>query len=193
MCRVEALECADLVALARQGLALDGVADPRDVGLQVSVIAHRKIVRFAYDAPFTYGRRGARWYESNHALARLLSVALGTTLHAYVFDPEDMEMVTGYGNGRKVGGEHLRYVDAEWGEDVDDDQFERMKDRWPLGHLSYVFGVSREELLKLPRAQSLLLPLDGTESMAHFTRRFDELLTPFHARPFLSAGNAGAR
>lgn len=185
---MEALECADLAALARQALALDGV-DSRDVGLLVSVIAHRKIVRFAFDAPFTYGRKGARWYETHHAMARMLSVALGTTLHAYVFDPEELEAVTGYGNGRKVGGEQLRYIDAEWGDDdLDDDQFERMKDRWPLGHLAYVFGVSRDELLRLPRAQSLLLPLDGSESMEQFSRRFDELLTPFRALPFLSTG-----
>jgi hypothetical protein len=189
LCRVEALECADLAALARQALALEGVQDCRDVGLQVSVIPRRKIVRFAYDAPFTYGRKGARWYESHHALARLLSVALGTTLHAYVFDPEELELVTGYGNGRKVGGESLRYSDAEWDEaELDDDAFEKMKERWPLGHLAYVFGITRDEMLKLPRAQSLLLSLDGRETMEHFSRRFEELLTPFRALPLMSTG-----
>lgn len=182
---MEALECADLASLARQALQLDGCEDPEDVGLQISVIPRRKIVRFAYDGPFTYGRKGARWYEHHHTLARLLSIALSTTIHAYVFDPEELELVSGYGNGRKVGGERLAYEEAEWPEgeeaDLDDAAFEKMKDRWPLGHLAYVFGVSRAELLKLPRAQSLLLKLDGTEKMDGLRRKFDELITPFRA------------
>ncbi len=165
LCRVEGLEFADLAALGRQALAIDGLGTAVDCGLQVSAIPRRKVVRFAFDAPFAYGRRGADWYRTHHALARLLSVSLGATLHAYVFDPEEGESVTGYGAGRRVGGEALRYDDAELPEDadgeLDDRAFEKMKERWPLGHLAYVFGVTRGELLALPRAETLLLPLGG--------------------------------
>jgi len=163
---VEGLEFADLAALGRQALALDGMGTGLDCGLQVSAIPRRKVVRFAYDAPFAYGRRGVAWYRNHHALARLLSVSLGTTVHAYAFDPDEGEAVIGYGNGRKVGGEALRCADAELPEEsdgeLDEAAFQKMKERWPLGHLAYVFGITRAELLALPRAETLLLPLGGS-------------------------------
>ena len=169
---------------------MDGIQECAGVSLHVTVIPKRKVVRFAFEAPFTVGSSGVHWYEKNHALARLLSVTLGTTMHAYVFDPDNFEQVTGYGNGRRVGGELLRYEEAEWDDDdeLDDESFEKLKERWPLGHLAYVFGIPRALMLNLPRAQSLLLPLDGRESMDHFARRFDELLSPFRALSLQSTG-----
>jgi hypothetical protein len=162
---VEGLEFADLAALGRQALALDGMGTGLDCGLQVSAIPRHKVVRFAFDAPFAYGRRGVAWYRAHHALARLLSVSLATTVHAYAFDPDEGECVVGYGNGRKVGGESLRCEEAELPEEADGEldeaAFQRMKERWPMGHLAYVFGVTRAELLALPRAETLLLPLGG--------------------------------
>jgi hypothetical protein len=51
--------------------------------------------------------------------------------------------VLAYGNGRKVGGEVLRYVDVELPDDEDDAAtFERLRAKWPLGHLGRVLGVS---------------------------------------------------
>jgi hypothetical protein len=133
-------------------------------GLLVSVSRRRKVVRLAYDAPHTYGRRGAHWYATHHALARTLSRVTGATVHAYVFDPEEAEEVIGWGNGRRVGGERVVYEDVELpeprGGETEEQAFERLKSRWPLGHLAYVFGLERDELLRLPRAQAVLLPLE---------------------------------
>src|SRR5205814_1142513 len=78
--------------------------------------------RFA--APHSYGRAGARWYMSHHAFARRLSQHLASAVHAYVFDSDDLELVVSYGNGRHVGGETLRYEDAELPEDAIDDDDE---------------------------------------------------------------------
>jgi hypothetical protein len=162
LCRVEALDAPHVVTLARRALCLDGIDDPAEVSLLISALPHRKIVRLAYDAPFTYGRRGAHWYERNHSLARLLSRELGAVVHAYVFDPEEMEQVVSYGQGIRVGGERLYLEDVELTEEEaeDDLAFERLKERWPLGHLAHVYGVGREELLRMPRcAEGALLDL----------------------------------
>ena len=49
-------------------------------------------------------------------------------------------------------------------EDVDDAAFTRMQERWPVGHLAYVFGLSRKELLRLPLATpGQVLALEGSE------------------------------
>jgi hypothetical protein len=132
--------------------------------LLVSVSRRRKVVRLAYDAPHTYGRKGAHWYASRHAFARNLSRMTGATVHAYVFDPDQYEEVISWGNGRRVGGERVEYEDVELPEpragETEEQAFERLKSRWPLGHLAYVFGLARDELLRLPRAQAVLLPLE---------------------------------
>ncbi len=163
LCRLDSIDPALLVEVARRALPLDGVDDFSDVSLLVSAIPRRKIVRLAFDAPFTYGRRGAHWYEKHHALARLASRELGTVVHAYVFDADEMEQATSYGNGTCVGGERLYIEDFEPPDDEeleDDDAFEKLKDRWPLGHLAHVYGVSRAELIRMPRqAQGALLDL----------------------------------
>jgi len=158
LCRLESLEGGDLPRLARASLEEDG--QPVDgVGLLVSVV--RKVVRLAYDAPHTYGRRGAQWYGTHHALAARLSTALGVTVHAYVFDPEELEQVVTYGAGRRVGGETLRYEDVEADEEaLSDEGFEKLRERWPMGHLGRLLGLPRAELLRLPYARSVLLPLD---------------------------------
>ncbi|WP_223756394.1 hypothetical protein [Myxococcus sp. RHSTA-1-4] len=127
----------------------------------------RKVVRLAYVGPFTAGRQGAHWYAAHHALPRLLSREANVTVHAYVYDPDEGEEVIAYGNGRRVGGERVVYEDVELPgrvEDVDDAAFARMQERWPVGHLAYVFGLSRKELLRLPLATpKLVLALEGGE------------------------------
>ncbi len=162
------LEGLDLLTLAREALLEDG-GDPEDCSLLVSTFPGGKVVRLAYDAPHTYGRRGALWYHAHHTLPRRLSELLSSTVHAYVLDPENLEEVASYGAGRRVGGERLRYEDAHLPElddeeghtphALDDKAFEKLKDRWPLGHLARVLGTTREALLRLPRAPSVLLPL----------------------------------
>nr|WP_225937470.1 hypothetical protein [Myxococcus sp. RHSTA-1-4] len=121
----------------------------------------------AYVGPFTAGRQGAHWYAAHHALPRLLSREANVTVHAYVYDPDEGEEVIAYGNGRRVGGERVVYEDVELPgrvEDVDDAAFARMQERWPVGHLAYVFGLSRKELLRLPLATpKLVLALEGGE------------------------------
>ncbi|MER2564830.1 MAG: hypothetical protein ABTQ32_29165 [Myxococcaceae bacterium] len=145
--------------MARHALEEDGQSTT-DVGLQVTVLGGPGLVRFAWDAPFTYGRQGARWYLSHHALARRLSEHLKTALHVYVFDPDELEQVMAYGNGRRVGGEMLRYVDVDFDEEDDDAAFEKLKGKWPIGHLARVLGVDREELIRLPRQSTVLIELD---------------------------------
>ena len=172
--RIDSFAGLDLVALAREALVQEG--GPPEGGLLVTVSRRRKVVRLAYDAPHTYGRRGARWYGAHHALAASLSQVAGATVHAYVFDPEEYEEVIAWGNGRRVGGERVVYEDVELpeellagqgGEDSAQEQaFERLRSRWPLGHLAYVLGLTRDELLRLPRAQGVLLPLEGTADAA---------------------------
>ena len=163
----------DLAALAREALLQEGCLP--EGGLLVTVSRRRKVVRLAYDAPHTYGRRGARWYGEHHALAASLSLAAGATVHSYVFDPEEHEEVIAWGNGRRVGGERVVYEDVELPDELGgqggadaqaEAAFERLRSRWPLGHLAHVFGLTREELLRLPRAQGVLLPLEGAADSA---------------------------
>jgi hypothetical protein len=158
VCRLETLEGGRLPRLGRESLEADGELS-EGAGLLVSLV--KKVVRFAYDAPHTYGRRGARWYDSHHALAARLSLDFGVTVHAYVFDPDELEQVVSYGNGRRVGGETLRYEDAEI-EDaaLSEEAFEKIRSRWPMGHLGRLLGLDRTELLRLPYARSVLIPLD---------------------------------
>lgn len=161
LCRFVEMQTRRLVELAREAIALDG-QDSQDCSLLLSLKGRSRILRLAFDAPHTYGRRGARWYEANHSLARLLSREYGVTVHAYVFDPDELEQVIGYGEGRKVGGDRIYYDEADLPGDVgevDDFSFERLQARWPLGHLATVLGIEREELLKMARQTSVLLDL----------------------------------
>ena len=158
LCRLESLPGESLPRIARESLASDGQPS-EGAGLLVSMV--KKVVRFAYDAPHTYGRRGAHWYGKHHALAARLSTALGVTVHAYVFDPEDLEQVVTYGGGQRVGGETLRYEDVEVDEDeLSEEAFDKLRERWPMGRLGRLLGLARPELLRLPRARSVLIPLD---------------------------------
>lgn len=158
LCRLESLEGGELPRLARDALEADGESS-EGAGLLVSVV--KKVVRFAYDAPHTYGRRGAQWYGQHHALAERLSTVFGVTVHAYVFDPDELEQVVTYGDGHRVGGETLRYDEAEVEDDaLSDEAFEKLRERWPMGHLGRLLGLARSELLRLPYARSVLIPLD---------------------------------
>ncbi len=174
LCLYEDVDVAWLHQLARGALEEDGQSCD-DVGLQVTMLGGPRLLRFAWDAPFTYGRPGARWYMKHHALARRLSEHLGVTMHAYAFDPDELEQVTSYGNGHCVGGELLRYVDAEMPDDEDDDfAFERLKAKWPLGHLARVLGVAREELIRIPRQATALIDLKGTHAPTPLWQVFPE-------------------
>lgn len=153
--------------------------------MQLSAYPSQRLYRLAFDGPFAYGRRGAHWYEEHHALARLVSQSSGMTVHAYLVDPEELEQVITYGGGNAVGGERLRYEDAELPEEIDElDElaFERIKDRWPLGHLAKVLGVSRRELLRMPRAQTALLELDAPPPVSTLKELFPAL--PAYQRSF---------
>ncbi len=174
LCLYEDVDAAWLQHQARLSLEEDGQAHD-DVGLQLTMLGGPRILRLAYDAPFTYGRSGACWYLGHHALARRLSEYLGVTMHAYVFDPDELEQVSSYGNGHQVGGEQLRYVDAELLEDDEDElAFERLRDKWPLGHLARVLGVAREELIRLPRQATALIDLKGTHAPTPLWQVFPE-------------------
>lgn len=161
LCQYENVDVAWLQRVARHALAEDGKA-ANDTGLLVTVMGGPRIIRFAWDAPFTYGRAGARWYLCHHALARRLSEHLKVTVHAYAFDPDELEQVVTYADGRRVGGEVLRYEEAELPEEEaydEDEAFERVQAGWPLGHLARVLGIVRGELLRIPRQSSALLEL----------------------------------
>ncbi len=161
VCQYQDVDASWLQRLACQALVEDG-QDPAEVGLLVTVIGGPRIVRFAWDAPFTYGRAGARWYLDHHALARKLSEQLPATVHAYAFDPDEVEQVVSWANGRRVGGELVRYADVELPEDDDgdgDQAFARLQGKWPLGHVARVLGIAREQLLRIPRQSSALLHL----------------------------------
>lgn len=157
LCRYEDVDVAWLQQVARLSLAEDG-QEWNDVGLQITVLNGPAVVRFSWDAPFAYGRAGTRWYVEHHALARRLSEHLGLTVHAYAFDPDEIEQVGAWGNGRKVGGETLRYHEVDLDED-DEVGFERAKKSWPMSHLARVLGVPREELIRIPRRPMVLLDL----------------------------------
>ncbi len=174
-------EDVDVAWLWRLGQAalLDEGESPDDCGLLVTVMPGPRVVRFAFDGPHTYGRAGARWYMTHHAFARRLSEHLSSAVHAYVFDPDDLELVVSYGNGRPVGGETLRYEDAEFPDEDDDEDvsFEVMKNKWPLGHLAKVLGVRREELIRLPRQKTALLDLSKEVSPGPLWHLFPQALT----------------
>ncbi len=160
LCPYEDVDVAWLQSLARQSIEADGqLAD--DCGLLVSVLPGARVVRFAFDGAHTYGRSGARWYLSHHAFAMRLSQHLALVVHAYVFDPEELEQVVSYGNGHKVGGETLKYEDAELPDDDEEASFEKLKKKWPMGHLAKVLGVEREALLRMPRETTALIDLTG--------------------------------
>ncbi|HTS79683.1 MAG TPA: hypothetical protein VMH40_03710 [Myxococcaceae bacterium] len=173
LCRLETLEGEQLARLARESLEADG--QPTDgAGLLISVV--KKVVRFAYDGPHTYGRQGAQWYCTHHALAARLSTAFGVTVHAYVFDPDELEQVVTYGAGHPVGGDTVRYEDAELDEDaaLSEEAFEKLAARWPLGHLGRLLGLTRPELLRLPWARGVLLPLDDDAPRAELDPLFQD-------------------
>lgn len=131
--------------------------------LHVTVIRRRKVVRLALLGWAPAERAGASWYAEHQALPRLLSRAANATVHAYVYEPTEREEVIAYGNGRRVGGDQVEYSDVEMSgeEELDDAAFTRMRARWPMGHLAYVFGLTRDELLGLPRSSpAVVLPLD---------------------------------
>ncbi|MEW6430479.1 MAG: hypothetical protein AB1730_03125 [Myxococcota bacterium] len=160
VCQYEDVDAAWLQRLAREALAEDGQA-PEDAALLVTVLGGPRIARFAYDGPFTYGRAGARWYLTHHALARRLSEHLGVTVHAYAFDPDEVEQVVAWAGGRRVGGESLRYEDAELPDDEDENAFQRAQARWPLGHVARVLGIRREQLLRIPRQATAFIDLSA--------------------------------
>jgi hypothetical protein len=143
------------------------------------VIRRRKVVRLAFQTPLTIGGRGARWYADHHALPRLLSRAANATVHAYVYDPSECEEVIAYGNGRRVGGDRVSYNDVELSgeEEQDDAAFKRMRARWPMGHLAYVFGLAREDLLGMPRSTpSVVLALDAANDTEDAEGQLEVLL-----------------
>lgn len=174
MCQYSDVDAAWLQHIARLSLEEDGQPGD-DVGLLVTVLGGPGIARFAWDAPFTYGRQGARWYLTHHALARRLSEHLGVTVHAYAFDPDEVEQVIAYANGRRVGGELLRYEDAELPDDEDDSSaFEKLQQKWPLGYVARVLGIAREELLRIPRNSSALIDLNTHQEPKPLWQLFPE-------------------
>lgn len=139
------------------------------LSLQVKALRRRKVVRLAFAGVPLVGREAALWYAHHHGLARLLSRASDLTVHTYIYDSAAGEQVIAYGNGRRVGGEQVLYDDVELSSEEEDDDaaFTRIRARWPIGHLAYVYGVTREELLGLPRAASgVMLPLDMSDADA---------------------------
>lgn len=173
--RLESFLGLGLIRLAREALASDGVLGGLPA-LRVSVHRRRKVVRLAYEGLAPKGAAGAHWYGEHHELARLLSRVSNATVHTYFVDPNEGEEVIAYGNGRRVGGDRVVYEDVELPdapEDMDDAAFKLLRSRWPLGHLAYVFGLTRDELLGLRRtASSVLLSLDGEDADS----RLEELL-----------------
>jgi len=164
LCRLEALD-ARVLRVAREAFEAEGELRS-GAALHISVIPRRRVVRLAYEAPHLTGERGARWYDSHPALAQMLSRELAVTVHSYVLLPGEFEQVSAYGAGRRVGGDRLRYEDVEidgLGEGLDEVGYERLKSRWPLGHLAYVFGVTREALLNLPWKEGYRVALDGQD------------------------------
>lgn len=158
LCQYTDVDASWLQRLACMALEEEGQS-PVDSGLLVTVLGGPRICRFAWDAPFTYGRKGARWYLTHHAFARRLSEHLPLTVHAYAFDPDEAEQVITYANGRRVGGELIRYEDADLGDDEDELAFEKLQAKWPLGYLARVLGIHRTELLRIPRNSSALIEL----------------------------------
>jgi hypothetical protein len=151
--RIESFSQLGLVRLVREALASEGFAGGLP-SLHVSVIRRRKVVRLAFKGPRA---PDASWYAAHGKLAQLLSRAANATVHAYVYEPTTHEEVIAYGNGRRVGGDRVVYDEVELAtplEELDEAAFAYMRSRWPLGHLAYVFGLKREELVGLPWASS---------------------------------------
>jgi hypothetical protein len=164
--RAETLEGLDLPGLARAALESDGQS-PASADLFVSVDPLRRLVRLAYDGPHTYGPAGAEWYRQHQALSAALSLALPGTVHAYAFDPDRFEAVTAYGGGTAVGGETLLYEELDLDlEDLTEADFEALREGWPMGRLARLLGLSRDELLRLPYAPGVLVPLQGAAADA---------------------------
>ena len=162
LCRYDDLDVSWLQLIARQALHDDGQSW-ESCQLSVTVLGASQLVRFAFEAPFTAGRRGAQWYLSKHSLARSLSEHLRMPVHAYTLIADELEQVTAYGNGRRVGGELLSYDDVEM-PDLDDERaFEHMQAGWPLGHLARVLGVSRDTLIRLPKTPSTRIDLESPQ------------------------------
>lgn len=163
LCRYDDLDVSWLQMMARHALHEDGQSWEA-CQLSVTVLGASQLVRMAYEGPFTSGRRGAQWYLSKHSLARKLSEHLRMPVHAYTLMADELEQVTAYGNGRRVGGELLSYDDVELPEDADDEQtFARLQEGWPLGHLARVLGVTRETLTRLPKRASTLIDLESPQ------------------------------
>jgi hypothetical protein len=174
LCQYEDVDAAWLQHVARLALEQDGQPSD-DAGLLVTVLGGPRIVRFAWDAPFGYGRRGARWYLDHHELAKRLSEHLQVTVHAYAFDPEEVEQVIAFANGRRVGGELLRYSEVELPDDeADVGAFERLQSRWPLGYVARVLGIERAELLRIPRRTSALIELGRPIASQPLSQLFPE-------------------
>ena len=161
--RLERLSASRLTALAKEALVLEREQIP-GTSIQVSLVHPARIVRLAYRARFTERGNRARWYLTHHALARLLSSDLSSAVHVYALDPEELEEVTSYGKGRRVGGERLEYDQLELPEREDgvlsEVAFNREKQRWPLGHLARILGVERRLLESIPELPKLPLSLD---------------------------------
>jgi hypothetical protein len=174
LCQYSDVDAAWLQHIARLALEEEGQS-PDDAGLIVTVLGGPGITRFAWDGPFTYGRQGARWYLTHHALARRLSEHLPVTVHAYAFDPDEVEQVIAYANGRRVGGELLRYEDAELPDDEEDDgAFEKLQQKWPLGYVARVLGIDRAALLRIPRNSSALIDLNRNQEPQPLWQLFPE-------------------
>lgn len=183
LCQYSDVDAAWLQQQARLALEEDGQSF-EDAGLLITVLGGPGIVRFAWDAPFSYGRQGARWYLTHHALARRLSEHLGVTVHSYAFDPDEVEQVIAWANGRRVGGELLRYEDAELPEDEDDDAaFEKLQQKWPLGYVARVLGINRSELLRIPRKSSALIQLSEPLQPQPLWQLFPERARAFRLHP----------
>jgi hypothetical protein len=162
--RAETLEGLDLQRLARAALEEEGQS-PDAAGLFVSLDAERRLVRLAYDGPHTYGPAGAEWYRAHHALAAALSLKLEGTVHVYAFDPDRFEAVIAYGGGAVVGGETVLYEEQDLDlEDLSEEDFDALREHWPMGRLARLLGLNREELLRLPYAPGTLLSLHASET-----------------------------
>lgn len=185
LCQYEDVDAAWLQRIAREALEEDGQAAD-DAALLVTVLGGPRIARFAFDGPFTYGRAGARWYLSHHALARRLSEHLRGTVHAYAFDPDEVEQVVAWADGRRVGGEVLRYEEAELPDDEDDSAFHKAQAKWPLGYLSRVLGIRREQLLRIPRQATAFIDLSAPLAPRPLWQLFPEPVQLVHAVPALA-------
>lgn len=162
--RLETLSASRLVTLAKEALELER-EEVQGCSIVVSLVHPARILRLAYRARFTEAGSGAQWYLTHHAFARLLSSELSSPVHVYALDPEQLEEVTSYGNGRRVGGERMEYDQLELPETEDgtvtDAAFDREKQRWPLGHLGRILGVERRLLETIPELPKLPLSLDA--------------------------------